>query len=332
MIGRMGVVSLCTVVGVVALVSGCGSSTTREGFDDGTGGQSSSSGDIGGDPGSIGGKPAGENPRADECQKMDIVFVVDDSGSMKEEQTNLAANFPKFVKIIDDFKTKSGSKIDYRLAVTTTGRDINYTIQLPVAGFPPVTQSEKGDNGAFRNGCGFTKRWVDKGDGDVTSKFSCVAQTGTGGASIEMPLEALKLAFNDRVADGTNKGFLRDDALLATVILTDEDDCSRSDNNFTIENDVCATMKGTKPVSDYVAMMDTAAKGPGRWATAVIAGQTACKSGFGDASDAVRLKQFVGLAGKNGTFSSICDGDLTKALENALATFDAACKNFPGVR
>lgn len=329
MIGRTGVVAL-GVVG--ALVIGCGSSATREGFDDGTGTGTPAGGDVGGTPGTIGGPQAGDNPKADECTKMDIVFVVDDSGSMKEEQSNLASNFPKFVKILDDFKTKSGSKIDYRLAVTTTGRDISYTIQPPFAGFPAVPQSDKGDNGKFRNTCGLTKRWIDKSDGDVASKFSCVAQAGTGGSSIEMPLEALKLAFNDRMTDGTNKGFLRDDALLATVILTDEDDCSRDDNNFTIENDTCSTMKGVKPVKDYATMLDTAAKGPGRWAAAVIAGQTSCKSSFGDAVDAKRLKEFVGIAGKNATFSSICDGDLTKALENALATFDAACKSFPPVR
>ena len=31
----------------------------------------------------------------------------------------------------------------------------------------------------------------------------------------------------------------------------------------------------------------------------------------------------------NSLFSSICEGDLTKGLSQALATFDAACRNFP---
>ena len=66
-----------------------------------------------------------------------------------------------------------------------------------------------------------------------------------------MPLYAAELALVDRVADGTNAGFRRDDALLAIVILTDEDDCSREDNNFTIQNDVCSTMQGVKPVAEY---------------------------------------------------------------------------------
>ncbi len=328
---RSSVLGGLAAVGIVALLtSACGSSASRDGFEDNPP-SGDPAGSNGGTTGPIGGKPAGENPKADECQKMDIIFVVDDSGSMKEEQTNLASNFPNFVKVLEGFKTKSGAKLDYRLAVTTTGRDVTYTIEAP--GFPALPpQNEKGDDGAFRNNCGSAKRWVDKSDGNVAATFSCLAKTGTGGSSLEMPLYALKLALNDRMNDGTNKGFLRDDALLAVVVLTDEDDCSREDNNFKIANDVCRTMPNLKPVSDYASMLDTAAKGPGRWASAVIAGDKKCSSSFGAAVEATRLKEFIALAGKNGTFSSICDGDLTPALQKALDTFDAACKNFPPVR
>lgn len=326
-------VSLVAIVGVVAvLASACGSSSSRDQFTD-PNGTDPNANLPGGSSGAIGGQPAGENPRADECQKMDIVFVVDDSGSMSEEQSNLAANFPKFVSVLEAYKTKSGAKLDYRLAVTTTGRDLKYTIN-PGPPFPAFPSDEKGDNGAFREGksCGGTKRWVDKGDPGGEATFSCRAKTGTSGPSIEMPLYSLKLALNDRVSDGTNAGFLRPDALLAVVILTDEDDCSREDNDFTIKSDDCMTMENLRPVAEYGAMLDVAAKGPGRWATAVIAGDKACKSSFGDAEDARRLRDFVGVAGKNGSFSSICDGDLSGGLQKAIDTFDAACKSFPPVR
>jgi hypothetical protein len=315
-------------VGLVGLVVvACGSSSSRSGFDQP--GDGSSGGTVAGDPGSIGGQPAGANPQADECQKMDIIFVVDDSGSMGEEQSNLATNFPQFVNAIDAYTTKSGSKLDWRIAVTTTGRDLNYTVDALGVTLP---QNEKGDNGAFRNKCGPTKRWVEKADTDASSTFSCRAEVGTSGPSIEMPLYSLKLALNDRMADGTNAGFLRPDALLAVVILTDEDDCSREDNNFTIQSDSCKTMQNLHPVSEYAAMLDAAAGGTGRWATAVIAGDKECTSSFGKAIEASRLKDFVSLAGSNGIFSSICAGDLTVGLKGALDTFDAACKNFPGVR
>lgn len=319
---------------IAALASfACGSSSSREGFDDTAGGNNGApgNGDNGNANGNLGNAPPPAAPaEKTECEKMDIVFIVDDSGSMQEEQANLAANFPKFVSKIDSFKTKSGSKLDWRIAVTTTGRNLNYKISMPIGG-GTMPMSEKGDDGAFRmkSECGTTKRWVEKADAQPTQEFQCLAKVGTGGSSIEMPLLATKLATVDRVSDGTNKGFLRDDALLAVVILTDEDDCSREDNDFTIQNDSCETMQNVKPVADYKTAFDNVAHGAGRWATAVIAGDKQCESSFGKAIEAKRLKQFVSLAGKNGTFSSICDGDLTGALEKALDTFDAACKTLP---
>jgi hypothetical protein len=318
------------IAAVSALILACGSSSSREaGFNDGANGGNGSGSGSGDNTGSLGGTgaPAPEQ-KAEECTKMDIVFIVDDSGSMKEEQENLAANFPKFVEKIQSFTTKSGEKLDWRLAVTTTGRNLTYSVATP---FGPMAMTEKGDDGAFRmkKECGTTKRWVEKNDPNAVKEFSCLAKAGTSGASIEMPLYATELALVDRMKDGTNAGFLRPDALLAVVILTDEDDCSREDNNFTVSDETCDQMKEVRPVAEYKQMLDTVANGAGRWATAVIAGDKQCSSAFGDAIEAKRLKDFVALAGKNGTFASICDGDLTKALSKALDTFDAACRQLP---
>src|SRR5438105_4446969 len=33
-------------------------------------------------------------------RNLDLLFVIDNSGSMKEEQTGLAANFPKFIQVL----------------------------------------------------------------------------------------------------------------------------------------------------------------------------------------------------------------------------------------
>ncbi len=257
------------------------------------------------------------------CSKMDILFVIDDSGSMEEEQGNLAQNFPQFVNVLDEYMAADGL-LDYRLAVTTTGRDVSYTI--PGLPFPI---SESGDNGVMRQECGMTKRWIDRGDSTVASTFSCVANVGTTGPGLEMPLYATQLALRDRIADGTNAGFLREDALLAIVILTDEDDCSRTDNGFSILTDACGANNGDyMPVVETVDFLDTLVGSRGRWATAVIAGPSACTSSFGDATHAENLQQFVSITGENAVFSSICSGDLTTALAEALDTFDAACQGF----
>ena len=58
-------------------VSACGSSSSRDQCADPNGTDPNANLPTG-SSGAIGGQPAGENPRADECQKMDIVFVVDD--------------------------------------------------------------------------------------------------------------------------------------------------------------------------------------------------------------------------------------------------------------
>ena len=295
--------------------------------------------------GQPGGVDAGGNPTSDwsdaapakACNRMDLIFVVDDSGSMVEEQANLASNFGGFVNVLNSYQTADGDALDYRIAVTTTGRDIDYEIDPSVPSWfpidpPPVAFSESGDNGAMRNGCGGSKRWVDKADGNVESVFPCRAEVGTGGPSIEMPFFATELALTDRMADGTNQGFLRDDALLALVILTDEDDCSRSDNDFTVESDQCdPEWPEQQPVSSFIDFLDETKGDRGRWATAVIAGETSCQSSFGDAFEAKRLKQFVNQTGDNAVFSSICEGDLTMALADAIDNFTAACEHFPPV-
>jgi hypothetical protein len=316
-----------------AILVACGSATSRGGFDPEGASPGAEAPPAPSAPGSFDPKPAGADPKAGECEKMDLVFVVDDSGSMEEEQSNLAANFPKFVSLLDDFKTQSGAKLDWRAAVTTTGRDVTFYGETPIGTIPHTDKDQ--DNGAFRDKseCGGTRRWVERADADAATRFSCLANVGTYGSGYEMPLEALSLGLVDRVADGTNAGFLRPDALLAVVILTDEDDCSRTDNGFTVKmTDTCATTPGLQPLTHYVQVLDAVSHGPGRWAVAVLAGDKACTSAFGEAEQAKRLQSFVALAGANGTFGSICAGDLTAPLQKALDVFDSACRNFPPVR
>ena len=270
---------------------------------------------------------------AEQCRKMDLVFVVDDSGSMAEEQDNLAANFPMFANVLNDYRLASGEPLDYRAAVTTTGITASYTIVVPpIPGFPPlppVMQSQTGANGKFRQACGMTRPWLERTDPNMPATFACAAKVGTNGPAIEMPLRAAELAIDDAV----NPGFVRDDALLGIVILTDEDDCSRRTSSFETAGDECATNGDTDvaTITSFVSGFDARKGDRGRWATAVIAGPADCMSSFGAASDAVRLKQFVHETGDTAVFGDICQGNLAPALQQALDTFQTACENFPPI-
>ena len=271
--------------------------------------------------------PDGSTTTPKQCNKMDILFVVDDSGSMMEEQSNLGTNFPMFATLLSNYTTSDGQHIDYRVALTTTGRDIDYTLD-PGAPFPPMQFHEHGPNGAFRNDCGTSQRWLDGTDANIATELPCRANVGTGGSGIEMPMMMTNWALSKRVQDGTNAGFVRDDALLAVVMLTDEDDQSTEQNNFTI-----SLTNPNGPIDynppDHAQFLDTLKGHRSRWAAAAIAGDGDCSSAFGMAANAARLKDFVNTANNQGTtqavFSSICAGDLTIGLKEALDLFQAAC-------
>jgi len=305
----------------IVLSMGCGPTSGDDGtgllVDGGTG-----AADANGNPPPF----ADAAPQEALCEKMDILFVIDDSGSMGEEQANLATNFPLFVDVLNGFVSSANLPIDYHLGVTTT----SVTKSWSIGGLIP--DSQDGPDGALiDNGCAMPRKWLERDDADVATTFSCVAQA-VGGANEEMPLEAIRMAVSDRVDDGQNAGFFREDALLAVVVLTDENDCSRSDNNFTVglTDDVCDDLA---PVDSYIAALDQVTGDRGRWATAFIAGLGPgdCSSAFGSADEATRLLDFAAAAGENAVTSSICDGDLASALGDALSTFEEACRSFPPI-
>jgi hypothetical protein len=275
------------------------------------GGGDSAGGSAGGDA------PSTPNPGtpAGGCEKMDILFVIDNSGSMQEEQQNLAANFPRFIEVLDAFQ---GEGLDYRVGITTTAFPTE-VLGIPLGG---------GEEGALLKDASMTHPWLSRGEANVAETFTKIATVGTEGSGQEQPLRAANAAVSERVADGTNAGFLRDDALLALVFLTDEDDQSAEQGQM---NGLPIALPGNEiPIATLIEGFDAVKGGRARWATAVIAGSEAptCSSQFGDAAYAARLLEFVQQTGENAVFSSICEGDLSKALEDALSTFALACDNF----
>lgn len=308
---------LSLVMGAATLAYACSSSSTRETtFDDGgittnpdsDGGGKNDSGPVFEFDGNLPDAAQG----ADECRKMDIVFVVDDSGSMSEEQSKLKTNFPRMVNTLNAFKTKAGTDLDYRLAVTSTDTDRSNLANGGRGGF--VSQVTTGCQPGGAQG----RSWLERTDGDVPSFFGCRASLGTNGSGTEKPIDALVMSFTDRLAD-QNKNFVRDDALLAFFILTDEEDSS------------------TNTPEQAIQKMDLLKKVRGRWAGAVISGQKSgsCSSNGGSAGQAPKLHRLVeGAAdtatGKNNViWRTICQDSFDTAVTDALNTFTVACQNLP---
>jgi hypothetical protein len=301
------------VLSILVLACACGPAIQNGQGDDG--------GSGGGSGGGGGGGGGGESfADAAVCSKMDVLFVIDNSGSMQEEQTNLIANFPQFITVLDQ------SGLDYRVAVTTTSRNYAWTVMI---GGGTTTLTSTGESGQLHKTPTMTKPWLEKSDPNVAQTFSTLANVGINGSGMEMPLGAMRDAFEARMTDGTNMGFRRPDALLGIVILTDENDCSYEGSSTMLSDlgGICA--QGMGPVANYKMFLDQYTGNATRWATAIIAGPGPgdCTSSFGTANEATRLIELKNQVGPNAIMSSICDGDLSVGLKQATMLFQSACDN-----
>ena len=185
--------------------------------------------------------PAGTSPRvvqADSPVKLDLLFMIDDSPSMSEEQANLARNFPR---LIEALKNLPAGFPDLHLGVLSSDMGAG------AASLVGACASSLGDRGVLqvRSGCGLDaskgRYLISKNggtqnnfEGDIASVFACLASLGTNGCGFEHQLQSVRVALSGFVAD--NVGFLRSDAHLAVVYITDEDDCSVPANSTLFEN------------------------------------------------------------------------------------------------
>lgn len=276
------------------------------------------------------------------CDKMDIIFVIDDSGSMQEEQTNLATNFPMFIQVLDAYSATRNADFQYRVGVTTTSVTRTFDWFLP--GFGVMPQSTSGPDGALQgqSDCSLgAYPWAD-GPGVDASTFSCMALRGTSGAGMEMPFAAMWEALSENFMSGPgmpNEGFYRKDenSLLVVVFITDEDDCSVQNGGYihsslTVSCDESQST-GLFPVSETKDFLDTLAGGEGRYVVVGIGGADVggCSSSFGDAIEAIRLKDLIAQVGAYGLFGDICQGDLSVVLADALAMMEFTCDDMPPI-
>jgi hypothetical protein len=180
--------------------------------------------------------PEGTEPRTvplDRPIKLDLLFMIDTSLSMEEEQGNLARNFPRLVEELG--KLPAGFP-DLHLGVVSSDLGAGSALRSGTC------TTTLGDRGVLqvRPGCGVdpaTQRYLisnadgNNFNGDLADVFACLANVGTEGCGFEHQLQSVRRALSGYLAE--NDGFLRGDAHLAVVYITDEDDCSATpDSTF----------------------------------------------------------------------------------------------------
>ncbi|WP_428261916.1 hypothetical protein [Haliangium sp.] len=176
---------------------------------------------------------------------VDILFVIDDSESMGEEQASLIKNFPGFIAKLQSIQ---GGLPNIHIAIASTdmgaqsgitgcdsGDGDNGELQADFVGTDPacsdmtvsldgnepfISDIEDEDNPGtrIRNYSGMLND-----DENLAKVFSCMAQLGLEGCGFEQPLESMRRALEK------DSGFLRPNAFLAIIFISDEDDCSTYD-------------------------------------------------------------------------------------------------------
>lgn len=233
------------------------------------------------------------------ARKLDVLFVVDNSGSMASSQTNLANNFSTF---IDRFITKG---YDFKIAVTTS-EAYRYG---QFGSSPSCTSQCEAWRTKFRTGSN-NVYVIDQANYNLTlpaertrlkNDFTSNALVGTSGAGDERVLSSFQYA----LTDSQNAGFHRADAFLSVVILSDEEDFSSSSITFSESY----SNPNLYSVSNYKTFLDSFTSGVAGVdysVSTIVIQDEGCRASLGSGRKiANRVLELADLTG--GSKNSLCD-------------------------
>jgi hypothetical protein len=253
---------------------------------------------------------------------VDVLFVIDDSGSMADQQDSLVASFPGFVAGLRE-RLRSAQSV--HIGVVTTE---------DYAGNPPACRAigslitQTGGPSSSNRVCGpFTggSSWMSATEPDLASKFSCAGKPGAGGDSDERVARALMNALDPvRNAPGAcNAGFSRPDSLLVVVIITDEDDVPDGCDG----SGVCDSYGSGGTSAEWY---DQVVAHRGGHASNIVVLSLIGRSldNTCGAVPAARLLGFTHRFGDNGLIGDVCAASYDAFFLEALPVIDTACQRW----
>ncbi|MCX4240969.1 VWA domain-containing protein [Paraliomyxa miuraensis] len=175
----------------------------------------------------------GDNPQCatdGSCDLVDLLFVIDNSGTMGEEQLNLARNFQQLVDELENLKDPDGQDVNPNVNIMVTTTDFGHPLctafqkpdYLPRQGAPvytgcnsrinrftgldpsnPVvieeacTENCPADIAPGNHFINFSSFGANVPNDDVGAALSCIGPQGIDGCGYEAPLETMLQALNE---------------------------------------------------------------------------------------------------------------------------------------
>lgn len=232
--------------------------------------------------------------------KMDILWVIDDSASMQPLQTNLTNNFNSF---ITQFVTKG---YDFHMAVTDTAA---YLAGASYFNNPSYARFKDGTGANVTNVYDILPTTP-----NLASVFVKNASLGATGNGDERAFSSFKAALDSP----QNAGFLRSNSYLAIIILSDEDDFSSTKALYARDHDY--TDPGLVPVQTYVDYLDglTASTGATRRynvSSIAVLDNTCLQAHVAQSSSSIIGQRYIQLSNATGgSLGSICDSSYANTL------------------
>lgn len=241
-------------------------------------------------------KKMAQSVKVNEYKKVDILFVVDNSGSMKYEQRNMASRVRNFLDVIKG--------LDWQIAVTTTD-PVHKTLGdgrlIPLYG----------KSGSYILNSSMP-------DSDARYTLGMTLQRPETGNYLEQGIYAAYRAIERSLAAaGSNTNFIRQDSQLAVVLISDEDESANGPKNdpANFVKFVQDSFAGQKSVSFHSVISRP--------------GDKACLDGEGY-SEGHRYDQISKLTG--GVIGDVCAADyaaqvqgIAEGVRNSLKSFTLSC-------
>jgi hypothetical protein len=254
------------------------------------------------------------------CRDVDVLFVVDNSGSMADNQRSVIASFDGFITAM---RTQLIHARSYHVGVVTSDDNFGNGEGCTEIG-SLVTRTSGPESSNATCGPWDGRRYMDGLDPDLDAAFACAAQVGAGGSDDERVMRGLLNAVSTdfNAPGGCNEGFLRPDSLLIVVILTDEDDVNECEG---VDDPFCDSFgSGGRPddwLAEFVGYRPDALENT---VVAALVGRRA-DNPCGAVVNS-RVFGFANRFGERGYAGDICDETYDAFFAGILPLLDDACK------